>query len=323
MHRDNSRPTHWRSPGDATVVWLLIGLAGGLGLQGCGPEDVASSSVMAPDPPSSPGTIALDELPKVPPPSVEHQTYDLPTSRVQVVTVPPESSRQIKVAVSENLDTLTTLATETEAIAAINAGFFDPQNGLTTSSVLLDGAIVADPQQNPRLMENPDLQAYLPAILDRSEFRIYACGDEVLYDIVKRSAPIREGCLLTGAVGAGPQLLPTMTGYEEGFFADNDAGQRGRDALGSQMLNARSAVGLKLDGTVVLAIATQLPEVASRGLTLPDMANLLDSLGVESALNLDGGSSTGLYFEGVTYFGRLDETGEPIERPIMSILLVR
>ena len=107
------------------------------------------------------------------------------------------------------------------------------------------------------------------------------------------------------------------------FFADNDAGQRGRDALGSQMLNARSAVGLKLDGTVVLAIATQLPEVASRGLTLPDMANLLDSLGVESALNLDGGSSTGLYFEGVTYFGRLDETGEPIERPIKSILLVR
>ena len=71
--------------------------------------------------------------------------------------------------------------------------FFDPQNGLTTSSVLLDGAIVADPQQNPRLMENPDLQAYLPAILDRSEFRIYACGDEVLYDIVKRSAPDSGG----------------------------------------------------------------------------------------------------------------------------------
>lgn len=75
-------------------------------------------------------------------------------------------------------------------------------------------------------------------------------------------------------------------------------------------MNARSAVGIKPDGTVVLAIATQLPDVASSGLTLPEMADFLAGLGVETALNLDGGSSTGLYFEGATYLGRLDEVGK-------------
>ena len=82
-------------------------------------------------------------------------------------------------------------------------------------------------------------------------------------------------------------------------------------------------MGLKADGTVVLAIATQLSDVeVPTGLALSEMADFLNGLGVQKALNLDGGSSTGLYFADQIYLGRLSQTGEPIERPIKSILVV-
>lgn len=312
-----------RLPASINGLWLMA--IGGWWLSGCYREQLQPP----PTPPTHQAAPALTEQvtqssAEASLPPVAHRTYELPTSVVQVVFVPPESDHALAVGLSDELDTLAHLAEVNGAIAAINAGFFDPQNGLTTSSVTVDGAIAADPHQNSRLIDNPDLQAYLPAILNRSEFRIYDCEDGMRYDITVHATAVPANCILESAVGAGPQLLPTMTGHEEGFLADNEMGETVRDALGSQSLNARSAVGLMADGTVVFAIATQLPDAdVPTGLTLSEMADFLNSLGVQKALNLDGGSSTGLYFAEQIYLGRLSQDGEPIERPIKSILVVR
>jgi exopolysaccharide biosynthesis protein len=236
--------------------------------------------------------------------------------------VPPGDAYTLGVALSEDLLPLPEQVAAVDAIAAINAGFFDPQNGLTTSFVTLAGALVGDPRQNPRLMDNPDLQNYLPAILDRSEFRIYACGPETRYEIVRHSHPIPPDCRLNAAVGAGPQLLPEDTSYPEAFVADNAAGERVRDALGSQTPNARSAVALTADGTVILAMAAQT-DISPSGLTLSQMAEFLASLGAIAALNLDGGSSSGLYFDGTTAYGCRDSKGQWVMRSVKSILWVR
>ena len=312
--------SRWRLLSYQRTVWAI----GMLGLSAC-----VDASPSAPAPPPladsadlTTATAAIDvaEVPQ----AIEHRTYELPTSVVQVVMVPPQREGALAVVWSQDLATLAQQAQAAEASAAINAGFFDPQNGLTTSYVVVDGAIVADPRNNPRLMENPDLQPVLPAILNRSEFRIYDCDDGARYDITNHATPVPTDCTLDSAVGAGPQLLPEMTGYEEGFLADNSVGETVRDALGSQWPNARSAVGLKADGTVVLAIATQLPETDSpTGFTLAQMADFLAGLGVKTALNLDGGSSTGLYFEGQVYWGKFNPEGEPVERPVKSVLVVR
>lgn len=254
---------------------------------------------------------------------LDYHTVELLNSTVHVITVPANSDFRIGVIASETLALLPVQAEQVGAKAAINAGFFDPKNGLTTSFVTVNGAIAADPRNNDRLIGNPDLEAYLPAILNRSEFRIYRCAERQQYDIVFHSAAVPTNCILEAAVGAGPQLLPTMTGYEEGFMADNAAGNRVRDVLGSQTANARSAVGLKADGTVVLAMASQLAIAdVPTGATLSEMADVLASLDVVKALNLDGGSSSGLYVEGKTYFGRLDNAGVTIQRPIKSMLYV-
>ncbi|MDB9525384.1 phosphodiester glycosidase family protein [Oscillatoria sp. CS-180] len=252
-----------------------------------------------------------------------YSTHTLTHSLVHVVTVPPDGGFQVGVAMTDALMTLRDMAERDGAIAAINAGFFDPQNGLTTSYITLAGTIVADPHDNRRLIDNPDLQPYLSSILNRSEFRIYTCGDATRYDIAFHDASVPSDCVLADAIGAGPQLLPSMTGYEEGFLDRNDSGEVVRDVLGSRTPNARSAIGIKPDGSVVLAIAAQFPTAdAPSGLNLQGMADFLASLGVEKALNLDGGSSTGLYFDGTTYLGRLDAEGNEIERPIKSILFV-
>jgi hypothetical protein len=301
--------------------WSL-GLALIVGISACTSDASPPQPSIATEPTAQPETEpAIAPTPAAP---FTYETRTFPHSQVHWVTVPPNGAYRLGVGVAATLMPLADLAAETGAIAAINAGFFDPQNGFTTSYITQAGDLVADPRQNPRLMENPDLAPYLEAILDRSEFRIYTCNGTVQYDITRHSAPVPSGCELESAVGAGPQLLPRMTGYEEGFMADNVQGELVRDALGSQYPNARSAVGLKADGTVVLAIAAQRPDPASpTGMGFQDLADFLASLGVEKALNLDGGSSSGLYVEGQTYYGRLDDKNQFVQRPIKSILVVQ
>jgi len=202
--------------------------------------------------------------------------------------------------------------------AAVNAGFFDPNNGLTTSYVVQDGALVADPGQNQRLVGNPDLATYMDRILNRSEFRRYDCGGTPSYAIALHQAPVPAGCALVDAVGAGPQLLPQDTSVEEGFV-DRAAG---RDALGSQSANARSAVGLTADGSVVLVMVAQVPGVSPSGMTMGEVAELMRDRGVIQALNLDGGSSSTLIYGGTTHYGRLNASGERVQRPVKSVLWV-
>lgn len=275
-------------------------------------------------------TLTATPIP-APPTAITHQVYPQAHNNFHLVTIPPDSGAQLDVAVSQDLAPLAELADRAGAIAAINAGFFDPSNGLTTSYVTVAGELVADPRQNTGLMDNPALEPFLEAILDRSEFRIYTCNPmsrvQPQYAIVRHSAPLPAGCALHSAVGAGPQLLPTQTGFEEGFLARGSEGTVVRDVLGTQSANARSAVGLRADGTVLLVMAGQRPEGLSNapgtGVNFADLVTFLQQQGAESALNLDGGSSSGLFYRGKTVYGRLDNEGMPVERPIKSMLLVR
>jgi hypothetical protein len=216
--------------------------------------------------------------------------------------------------------TVEQVAAKTKAIAVMNAGFFDPINQKTTSTIAIDGQIVANPKDNERLVNNPKLSPYLSAILNRSEFRVYQCGNQVGYGIEFRSAPIPRGCLLSHAVGGGPQLLPQNTSQQEGFTAYSK-GELIRDAIGSKQTNARTAIGLKPDGSVVWVMVAQTA-VQPSGMTLDELAGFMKRLGVTSALNLDGGTSSSLYVQDKAIYGKRDEVGQPIKRAVKSVLLL-
>ncbi|MEM6253961.1 MAG: phosphodiester glycosidase family protein [Cyanobacteria bacterium P01_D01_bin.156] len=251
------------------------------------PQCTISSSLEPQEPISN-----LKTLPSLTQPSFEQQAWPnevQPVAQIYIVTIPP--GHPIDVAASTDLQTVEEFAAEHNALAVINGGFFDPNNGQTTSFVMINGALVADPRENKRLINNPALDAYIDKILNRSEFRRYQCGDDIHYDITFHNAALPDNCILHSALGAGPQLLPTDTSQTEGF-TDYADGHLTRDAIGSQQPNARSAVGIKEDGTVVWVMVAQAD--ATGGMTLGELAEFMAKLNVQQALNLDGGSSSSL-----------------------------
>jgi exopolysaccharide biosynthesis protein len=244
-------------------------------------------------------------------------------SIVHTITIPYGSTFKVYPEVAPELQSIETFATQHKAIAVINGGYFDPKNQKTTSYITRKGKLVADPRTNERLIENPDLQLYLDKILNRTEFRRYICSHQFRYDITFHKDGIPSGCILVDAIGGGPQILPQNTAFEEGF-TDYQAGEKIRDAIGTTQPNARSAIAITNNGDIILAMVAQKPESPSNsGMSLEQLADFLASLGVEKAINLDGGSSASLFYSGKTFYGRLDSEGNQIQRPIKSVILVR
>ena len=256
-------------------------------------------------------------------PTLQYKAYTLPGSVVHTLLIPASSRFKVTPAVSRELDTLENFAQKHQALAVLNGGFFDPKNAKTTSYVLQQGQIIADPRQNERLMDNPNLALYLDRILNRSEWQRYRCGSAVRYEIAFHRQSNSRGCKLTDALGGGPRLLPEITAVPEGFLAYAD-GKVSRDPLGSSQANARTAVGITRSGHLIWVMAAQKPSSSTAsGLSLPELADFLKTLGVKTALNLDGGSSSALYYQGTTFYGKVDERENPRVRPVKSVLLVQ
>ncbi|MFM7426567.1 MAG: phosphodiester glycosidase family protein [Elainella sp.] len=256
---------------------------------------------------------------------------DLPNSLVHLLKIPastiPAATAEFSLVpqLADQTASLEEFSQRYDALAVLNGGFFDPQNHQTTSYVMQQGQWVGDPRQNARLMQNPDLTPYLDQILDRSELRRYRCSnpDRIQFAIARHRAPLPAGCDLLDALGAGPQLLPELTLEAEGFTARDSRGEVIRDALGSNQPNARTAVGILPDGSLLWVMAAQKPGLAASGLTLPELADFLRTEGAEAALNLDGGSSSGLVYQGKPIYGKLDQDGNPVIRSVKSVLLLQ
>jgi hypothetical protein len=253
---------------------------------------------------------------------VQYKSYTLESSVVHTLLIPGDSRFLVIPAVSQELSSLESFAQKHEAVAVINGGFFDPQNQESTSYVVQQGVLVADPRKNERLMDNPKLAPYLEKILDRTEFRRYRCGLTVGYDIALHSEPTPKECQLVDALGGSPRLLPEITSVAEGFL-DVENGLVIRDSLNSRQSNARSAVGITRDRNILLVMVAQQPLSQTSGMSLAALADFMKTLGVEKAMNLDGGSSSSFYYKGKTFYGKVGNEGNPLRRPVLSVLLVK
>jgi Phosphodiester glycosidase len=246
----------------------------------------------------------------------QYQLESLPEANVHLVTFSPD---RLTIAVSDRLETVEQFAAQAGAIATLNAGFFDPQNQKSTSFVTLNGEQVADPRQNERLMENPGLLPYLDRILNRTELRRYRCIQLERFDLARHLDPVPANCEIVDAIGGGPQLLPELTLEQEGFF---DA-QTGRDPLGRGQRNARTAIGLTPDGKMIWVMVAQKSEAStSSGMSLVELADYMKGLGVEKAMNLDGGSSSSLYWDDQAFYGKVDGQGKRVVRSVKSVLML-
>jgi hypothetical protein len=149
-------------------------------------------------------------------------------------------------------------------LCGINANFFDPVSNRPIGLLIKEGALL------------------LPPYGHRAALGIDLFGKAVIFEEAQPPLiPLRE------AVTGGPRLLkdgrvvldPKREGFSEAFI-------QGRAA--------RSAIGLGAEGELIMLIA--IKDRGSAGLTLEELALLLQGLGAVEALALDGGSSASLVF---------------------------
>lgn len=219
------------------------------------------------------------------------------------------------VYLSDKLETVEEAGKKSSAKVAINGGFFDPNNAKTTSFVLVDGKIVADPQQNESLISNFELQPHMGKIMNRAEFRVLQCGMSKKLDIARHYAPVEKKCTVKYSLQAGPRLLPSLRLADE-FFILKEDGKVIRQSASALEKCARSAIGLKNGRVYLIAVDKD------HGMTLPELAKLVDRLGMEKALAFDGGSSTSLYVNLPEKKLSLVSAGEGAGRKVKSVLLV-
>lgn len=81
----------------------------------------------------------------------------------------------------------------------------------------------------------------------------------------------------------------------------------------------RTAVGIRRDGTWVLVVVDGRQPQLSRGMTLAELADLMQTLGCRDALNLDGGGSSTLVLRGRVVNSPSDAG---VERPVSDAILV-
>ena len=226
-----------------------------------------------------------------------------------------KNKRKFDFYISEELETVEDIAEKNNAVVAINAGFFDPKNKKTVSFVIKSGEIIADPRLNESLTDNIKLEKYLPKILNRAEFRILEHNGAKKYFITHHNNKLPQNYDLLSSLQAGPMLLPEFTPEKEAFIVKQD-GKIIKSSAGIRGKYPRSAIAIKNDHVLLIAVDKTSP------LTLKELSLLLKKMHVDSALALDGGSSTSLYVNINKKFN-LISTPDNIAREVKSVILVK
>ena len=177
--------------------------------------------------------------------------------------------------------------------------------------------MIEDPTTNENLLLNPVLAENMDKILNRSEFRITECNRKLKYSIVPHNTPVDYSCKIIESAQGGPQILPELRLEEEFFILKNDEGNIIRQSASVLDRTARTIIGLKNDDVYILIITNKNPK------NIFEVRNLCKSMGLESAMAFDGGSSTSLNYKKrinvtSTQFG-LADTG----RKLKSFMIIK
>lgn len=185
-------------------------------------------------------------------------------------------------------------------LAAVNADFFTPE-GTALGTEVVDG-VVTVARERPTLAWRRDAGPWMGTA-------------DIDGDTLRAGWPIHmeTGDGVTEAVGGYPELL--------------DGGSRVGDLLVrenqnfAQSRHPRTAVGWDPYARRLWFVVVDGRQDNSVGMSLPELATLMEALGAVDAINLDGGGSTTLVLRGRAANRPSDENGE---RPVVNALaLVR
>lgn len=197
--------------------------------------------------------------------------------------------RRVKVATAQNIqekgETVSNIAKDNDAVAAINAGGFHDPNGTGTGRlpygfILQDGDYIIGKDVGPD--ESVDFVGFT-----------------------------KDGNLIAGNYNKTELAdMKAMEGITFGPPLIIDGKKMITDGDGGWGIGPRTAIGQKKDGTVLFLVIDGRQPGYSTGATLRDVQDVLYAEGAYIAANLDGGSSTTLYYNGKVVNKPADLLGE-------------
>ena len=205
--------------------------------------------------------------------SIKLSEYTVSGTTIHVAEVSADSAGYLKTAFAQGAygrnvtDETSDIADSVNAILAVNGDYYGAQE---------KGYVI----RNGVLYRNT-------AVSGREDLVIYKDGS---FGIINESEVTAEKLLADGAVQVlsfGPALIESG---KLSVDADDEVGR----AMSS---NPRTAIGIKSDGTYLLVVSDGRTD-ESEGFSLLELAEFMQSLGAETAYNLDGGGSSTMVFNG-------------------------
>lgn len=200
---------------------------------------------------------------------------------------------------------LTSMVARYDAVAGINGGFFSGKGG-PLGLVYRDGKMVV-----PNVSKRPP----------RSGFGLTSSGKALFGRIAASGTKIEdlEGGDWTDAVlalGGGPRLV--KEGLAKITADEEELGPKGNDIT---RVAARTVVGLAKDGQLMFATVAGYRDNHLEGCQFGPLVEWLKSLGIQEAVNFDGGASTDMVVgPNIVSDGPANRSRE---NPVATALLVR
>lgn len=209
---------------------------------------------------------------------------------------------RVKVGVSKKLgvegELTSQIARDNGAIAAVNGGGFTDSSSGDSKWTGTGGKPVGILMSNGKILYNDlkeDEEREVVAITKNGALLV---GPHTLKELTKLGA--------TEAISFGPALV--VNG--RGTIKSGDGGWG---------IAPRTAIGQRKDGAILLLVIDGR-QTKSVGATLKDVENIMLQYGAVNATNLDGGSSSTMYYEGDVINNPCDPLGE---RSVPSAIIVK
>lgn len=236
-----------------------------------------------------------------------HISNDSPQWQIDVVEVDLNNPgvRLVPAWRNGSMEKTSVMAGRTGAIAAINAGYFDRNNGASYSHFQIAGRVLSSSATSRPARATFGLSPTRnsPLVLCRLNHRN------------QPEPPDPTWATVTDAIGGGPLLITsgslTVTSAAEGFddaSGVNPDSRHPRTALGFNSRTRRACL-VTVDGR---------QPGWSVGMTCTEMAKLLADFGCDQALNYDGGGSTTCWVNGRV----MNRPSDGAERPVATAWLI-
>lgn len=224
-----------------------------------------------------------------------------------LVEIPPQSKRQLAFAHSSQPQPVSAFALQTEAAVAINGSFFDMDKGHPICYLRIAGTPMGE--NTPSATDSVRRKYYQHAVLTLHDGRPHLT-------IPDSNRRWEENLTDADVMTAGPMLI----------WQGQRVPQRDDRTFVTHRHN-RTALGLRPDGTVILLVADGRFRQQAEGFSLTDLERVMQWLGCDEAINLDGGGSTTLYVAEkggvVNYPSDNNQYDHHGERPVSNAIIVK